>query len=163
MELKTSLLHPSTELRETPESPSLACRRHGCWNTKQTQGWLPFPSGGTPTATLGHTAAPLLEGSSELAVRPKPPPVSLALTGEPGERTTSILQHGIPLTLNPPPEVVLQDGFLQFFSLLTSSKGYAVLCLVCFHAGYVLALSFWLKETLSLLALPALCTRPQAR
>lgn len=63
--------------------------------------------GGTPSATLGHAAAPPLEGSYKLAVRPKPPPVSLALTGEPGERTTSILQHGLPLTLNSPPEVVL--------------------------------------------------------
>lgn len=130
---------------------------------KANPGLAPFPFWGNSHCNTGAHSCPLLEGSSELAVRPKPPPVSLALTGEPGDRTTSILQHGIPLTLNPPPEVVLQDGFLQFFSLLTSSKGYAVLCLVCFHAGYVLALSFWLKETLSLLAFPALRTRPQAR
>lgn len=43
-------------------------------------GSLSLP-GGTPTATLGHTAAPLPEGSSELAVRPEPPPVPLAVTG----------------------------------------------------------------------------------
>lgn len=72
--------------------------------------------GGTPTATLGHAAAPLFEGSYELAVRPKPPPVSLASTGELGERTMAILQHEIPLILNSLLEVVLQDGFLQFIN-----------------------------------------------
>lgn len=71
-------------------------------------------------------------------------------------------QHRVPLTLNStPPEMVMMAScsFLNCWQI----QRYVILCLIYFHAGCVLALSFWLKEPVSLLAIPGTPAPPQAR